>query len=80
MPHRGNIQSRLGRLEEHTRGGSCPECGLPPNGHGRIAVIDEERPEGSFDGDPDERCDRCGRYLWCVIKVVYEDPEDNDAA
>ena len=26
------------------------------------------------------RCGRCGRPLWCVLRVVYEDAEGNDAA
>jgi hypothetical protein len=52
------------------QGGRCPECGLPPDGPGYIVLIDGERLERSFDGDPDERCSRCGRYLWCVIRVV----------
>jgi hypothetical protein len=72
----GSIDSRLRRLEE--RGGSCPECGLPPGGHGRIAVINEERPEKGFDGDPDERCSGCGRFLYTVLRVVYDDPPDEE--
>ena len=78
MPHRGNIQSRLGRVEE--KGARCPECGLAPNERRKIAVINEEHPEKSFDGDPEERCKRCGLPLWCVLRVVYEDGEDGDAA
>jgi hypothetical protein len=65
------IEGRLRRLEE--RGGCCSGCGLVPDGHGRIAVIDEEYPEKGFDGDPDETCARCGRPLYTVIKVVYEE-------
>ena len=69
----GSIESRLRRLEESRHGGRCPECGLPPDGAGYIVFVDEERPEKGFQGDPEERCDRCGRRLWCVIRVVYED-------
>jgi hypothetical protein len=69
------IKNRLTRLEEHIRGGRCQECGLLPDGQGYIVLIDEKRPEESFDGDPDERCGRCGRYLWCVTKVVYDGAE-----
>ena len=67
----GSIDSRLRRLEE--QGHRCPECGLTPDGSsaGRIAVINEEHPDKSFDGNPDERCDRCGRSLYTVIRVVY---------
>jgi hypothetical protein len=43
-----------------------------------IALIDEEHPEKSFQGDPDERCPSCGRRLWCVIKVVYDPPIDEE--
>jgi hypothetical protein len=66
------IKNRLRRLEER-RYGHCPECGLPPRGHGRLAVINEEHPDKSFAGDPDERCARCGRFLYTVLRVVYED-------
>jgi DNA-directed RNA polymerase subunit RPC12/RpoP len=65
------IDSRLRRLEEQGR--RCPECGLPPDGPREIAVINEEHPEESFDGDPEERCPRCGRSLYTVIRVVYSD-------
>jgi hypothetical protein len=70
-----SIESRLRRLEERRRSGCCQECGLLPDGQGYIVLIDEKRPEESFDGDPDERCGRCGRYLWFVIKVVYDGAE-----
>jgi len=75
-----SLKGRLRRLEERSRGGDCPECGFPPDAQGRTVLIDEERPEESFDGDPDERCSRCGRYLWCVIRVVYgsEDERRDD--
>jgi hypothetical protein len=70
-----SIESRLRRLEERRSAGRCQECGLLPDGQGYIVLIDEKRPEESFDGDPDERCGRCGRYLWCVTKVVYDGAE-----
>ena len=68
-----SIEGRLRRLEG--RGHRCPECGLAPHGHGRIAVINEEYPEQDFDGDPDRRCGRCGRSLYTVLRVVYGDEE-----
>jgi hypothetical protein len=73
----GSIDSRLRRLEEH--GGLCPDCGLPPDGPRNIAVIDEERPEESFEGDPHETCARCGRPLYTVLRVVYNDEEGEGA-
>jgi hypothetical protein len=72
------MESRLRRLEE--RGHRCPGCGLAPDERREMAVIYEEHPEKSFDGDPNERCDRCGRPLWCVLRVVYENAEGSDAA
>jgi hypothetical protein len=74
----GSIDSRLRALEERGRGAICPECGLPPDGHGYTVLIDEEHPEESFQGDPDERCKRCGRFLYTVIEVVYGSPDDEE--
>jgi hypothetical protein len=76
----GSIEGRLRRLEERERGGTCPECGLPPEGHGYMVLIDEGHPEKSFKGDPYERCGRCGRPLYQVIRVVYNSAEGPDAA
>jgi hypothetical protein len=69
------ITGRLRRLEERSRGGRCQECGLPPDGPGRIVTV-----EGDLYHDPQERCSECVRFLWTTIKIVYEDGEDNDAA
>jgi hypothetical protein len=68
----GSIDSRLRRLEERGSG-ECAECGLGPDGRGYLVIVNEERPEESFQGDPDERCARCGRRLYTVIEVVYGD-------
>ncbi len=73
----GSSRSRLRRLEGRN---PCPECDLTPGGPGSIAVINEEHPDKSFDGDPDERCGRCGRSLYTVIRVVYEDEEGGGAS
>jgi hypothetical protein len=62
---------RLRRLEERMRSGGCDRCGLPPNGHGRIVLIDDGTPAEGFPDDPEERCRRCGRPLWCVINIIY---------
>ena len=69
-----SLEGRLRRLEEHGRGAICPECGFPPDSEGTIVLIDEEHPERSFQGDPAERCKRCGRFLYAVIEVVYGSP------
>lgn len=61
--------SRLKRLEEKAGGTlTCEACRYPPGTGGIIVLWTEERPY-----DPQERCSGCGRYLWVVIKVVYDD-------
>ncbi len=64
-------RSRLRKIEGAARGGPCPECKLHPDGPGYIVY--EEGKEASKDAD--ERCPSCGRFLWFVIRVVYE-PEE----
>jgi hypothetical protein len=66
----GFSRNRLRRLERRGRG-RCSECGLPPDGPGRIVLIDDGTPAEGFPDDPDERCERCGRPLWCVLRLVY---------
>jgi ribosomal protein S14 len=73
-----SLKSRLKHLEEHRSSSRCDGCGLLPDGPGYIVLIDEERPEESFKGYPEERCARCGRYLWFVIRVVYDPPDDTE--
>ncbi len=61
-------RSRLRKIEGAARGGPCPECNLHPDGPGYIVLEDgEEAPK-----DTDERCPSCGRFLWFVIRGVYE--------
>ena len=74
------IKSRLRRLEEHIGGGRCQECGLPPHGPGRIVLFGEAAPRQTLPDNPEERCGSCGRPLWCVLRIVYEDAEGSDAA
>ena len=53
------------------QGGRCPECGLTPDGSGRIALIDDGTPAEGLPDDPGERCSRCDHALWCVVQIVY---------
>jgi hypothetical protein len=62
------IKSRLRRVESATRSSHCPECGLPPDGPGRIVY--DRIPEGS-----EEFCARCGRRVWFVIEVCGSEAE-----
>jgi len=79
---RGNVSSRLKRLEASARSGPsgrCPECGLQPHGPGHIVLFGEAAPCQTLPDNPEERCERCGRPLWCVIRVVYDDAEGGGA-
>jgi hypothetical protein len=67
----GSIDRRLRRLEQQGR--RCPECGLTPSEHGRPVAVYESDPGRAFDGDPEERCGRCGRPLYTVLRVVYDE-------
>ena len=69
-------KDRLRRLEGRMQGGRCQECGLLPEEPGRIAVIDDGTPAEGFPDDPAERCERCGRHLWCVIRLVYHEERE----
>jgi hypothetical protein len=67
------IKGRLRRLEGRMQGGGrCPECGLPPDGPGRIVLIDDGTPAEGFPDNPGERCGSCGKPLWTVIRIEYE--------
>jgi len=62
------IKSRLRRIELAShRSYRCPECSLSLDGPGRIVL--DRIPEG----EP-EQCPQCRRWLWFVIKVVYDSP------
>jgi hypothetical protein len=80
---RGNIYSRLEKLEASAcsgPSGRCPECGLSPHGPGRIVLFGEAAPRQTLPDNPEQRCGSCSRPLWCVLRVVYEDTEGSDAA
>ena len=58
----------------------CPECALPPDGPGRMVLIDDGTPAEGFPDDPEERCERCGRPLWCVVQIVYDEEGEGATA
>jgi hypothetical protein len=68
---RGNISSRLERLEASARSGPsgrCPECGLGETGY---IVVDDHDPAGHIP----EVCPECGRSTKIHIRLVYEGEE-----
>jgi rubrerythrin len=70
---RGNVSSRLERLEASAHvgpSGRCPECGLGPQDKGYI-VIDDNDPARHIPGV----CPQCGRSSKIYIRVVYEGEE-----
>ena len=69
-----SLEGRLRRLEERRSGGRCPECGLTPEERRPIAVINEEYPDKSFEGDPYEACSTCGEPLYTALQIVYDSP------
>ena len=69
-----SLEGRLRRVEERRSGGHCPECGLTPEERRPIAVINEEYPDKSFEGDPYEACASCGEPLYTVLQIVYDSP------
>ena len=36
-------------------------------------MIDDGTPAEGFPDNPGERCSRCDRPLWCVIRVIYNE-------
>jgi hypothetical protein len=71
-----SIENRLRRLEG--RGSRCPECGLTPSEHGRPVAVYPDEPDKGFHGDTSERCGRCGRLLYIVIRVVRDSPTPHE--
>ena len=60
------FKSRLRKVEQKSRSEMrCAECGLSPDGKGRIIFSDQAGPSV----DLDERCIKCGRPLFFVIEV-----------
>ena len=73
---RGNISSRLEKLEASARSGPsdrCPECGLRPQDNGYI-VVDDSDPAGHIP----EVCPECRRSTKIHIRVVYEAEEGEE--
>jgi len=71
-----SLKRRLTAWEESAGGSSeCPECGFGPHERRPPAVIDEEHPDKSFEGDPRASCARCKDPLYTVLRVVYGDEE-----
>jgi hypothetical protein len=66
-----SVESRLRRLEERRRSGPCHRCKLSPDGPGYLTI--DHIPEGA-----QQNCPGCGRPLWTVIKIVYEDDASED--
>jgi hypothetical protein len=73
------IKGRVRRLEERRRSGRCQECGGGPHGPRHIVLFGDAAPRQTLPDNPEECCGSCGRLLWCVIKVVYEDAGGSDA-
>jgi hypothetical protein len=70
---RGNISSRLEKLEASARSGlsgRCPECRLRPQDNGYI-VVDDNDPAGHIP----EVCPECRRSTKVHIRLVYEGEE-----
>lgn len=58
------LRRRIEKLESRPEAKRCPECGLPPDGPGRIVIADEEERREQ------EYCPRCGRPLYLIIEVA----------
>jgi hypothetical protein len=74
---RGNISSRLERLEASARSGPsgrCPECGLGPQETGYIVLCGND-PAAHLP----EVCPKCRRATKIHIHLVYEGEEGEGA-
>jgi hypothetical protein len=70
---RGNVSSRLEKLEASARSGPsgrCPGCALGPPDKGYV-VVDDNDPAGHLP----EVCPECGRSTKIRIRLVYEGEE-----
>ena len=74
---RGNISSRLEKLEASARSGPsgrCPKCALRPQDNAQdngYIVIDDNDPAGHIP----EVCPECGRSTKIRVRVVFEGEE-----
>ena len=74
---RGNVSSRLERLEASTRSGPsgrCPQCGLWPREMGYIVLCGNDPAKHL-----PEVCPECGRSTKIHIRVTYEGQEGEGA-
>jgi hypothetical protein len=63
-----SARARLRKLEREMRMQPCTECKLRPEGPGYVVLLEaDDPPRGQ------EFCERCGRPLYFVIRVCYED-------
>ena len=59
----------------------CPQCGaLSPHEPGRLVLRVDGTPAEGFPDDPEERCSRCDRALWCVVQIVYDEKGEGTIA
>jgi hypothetical protein len=75
---RGNISSRLAKLEASARSGTsgrCQECALRPQDNGYMVVDDNDPAEHL-----PELCPECGRSTKIHIRLVYEGQEGEGVA
>jgi hypothetical protein len=73
MSSRGNLSSRLQRLEASARSGPsgrCPVCGLMPQDKGYIVLCGND-----LQAHIPEICPKCGRATKIHIHFVYEGEE-----
>jgi len=69
------LTRRLARLERQTHAGGCPVCGARPNTP--IVFSIEPGGRGTDDGQPDVRCEGCGRIMRFTLSLDRPGVEEN---